>query len=170
MLHLVAFTFLQSLQAGKFHAKPYFSCEWNIESVAVVHPTDCGENDGSIQIVVNGITDTTNLEYTIDGGVSWQSQNIFLNLPAGAFGVGVRNSDGTCPSFFPGPVELFGPDSPRFIEVEAIDPTDCSINDGTIIITAEGGTGPYFYSIDAGATWTNNNQFFSLCLEFIIRW
>ncbi len=162
MAILAIWTFLSPLQASNFRTEIPQPCDWTIEAVEVVHPSDCGTNDGALLIMVNGISGITDIEFTIDGGVSWQSENIFLNLPAGAFGIGVRNSDGTCPSFFSSPVELWGPDSPRFIEVESVNPSDCGESDGSIFITAEGGTGPYFYSIDAGQTWGISNLFTGL--------
>ncbi len=130
-------------------------CETNIDSIETVDPTNCGTNDGIIEIIASGGIGT--YEYTIDGGVSWQTENIFLNIPAGAYSLGVRNDDGTCPFFYPTPIELLGPDSPRFIEVASTDPTNCGVNDGTITITAEGGTGPYFYSVDDGVSWGTSN-------------
>lgn len=141
-------------------AKNFTFCEPSIDAVNITDPSDCGVNDGSLEIVSSGGTGT--FEYTINGGVNWQEQNIFLDIPAGAYGVGVRNADGSCPFFYPFQVELMGPDSPRFIEVAATDPTDCGVDDGVVVITAEGGTGPYFYSVDGGISWGASNIFTDL--------
>ncbi|KAA3641371.1 MAG: hypothetical protein DWQ02_00675 [Bacteroidetes bacterium] len=136
-------------------------CDLTIATVNVQHPSDCGVNDGVVEILAIGLN-SFNLEYTVDGGVSWFLGNYFSNLPAGAYGVGVRYIDGSCSFFHPVPVELLGPDSPRFIEVEAVDPTDCGLENGFISIYAEGGTGPYSYSIDGGQSWSIFNVFQNL--------
>lgn len=147
--------FQQALQARNL------LCDLAIAAVNVQHPSDCGTNDGAVEIISTGMN-SFNLEYTVDGGVSWVSGNYFSNLPAGAYGVGVRYVDSSCPFFHPVPIELIGPDSPRFIEVETADPTDCGLENGFISIYAEGGTGPYSYSIDGGLNWNASNQFQNL--------
>ncbi len=152
--------FLNLFQLVTLHAENIF-CDLAIASVNVQHPSDCGTNDGAVEIMVTGMN-SFNLEFTVDGGVSWFPGNTISNLPAGAYGVGVRYSDETCPFFYPTPIELLGPDSPRFIEVEVIDPTDCGLENGFISIYAEGGTGPYSYSIDGGLSWSTSNAFQNL--------
>lgn len=153
---------IQLFKLKSFAAITSGFCDFSIETVEIVHPTDCGSNDGWIEILVAGNINGIILEYTLDGGVSWQENNVFLNLPAGAYGVGVRSIEGICPVFYPEPVELLGPDSPRFIEVATTDPTNCGLNDGSLTVYAEGGTGPYHYSIDNGITWQMSNMFNNL--------
>ena len=143
-----------------------FFCEPEIQQVITADPTDCSVNDGQIEIIAIGTNG--NLEYSIDGGLFWQSNPAFTNLPAGAYLIVVRNADGTCPVQYGSPITLAGPDSPRFIEVSSTGPTNCDNNDGTITIFAEGGTGPYQYSIDNGMTWVLDNPITNLAPDTYI--
>ncbi|MEY3367517.1 MAG: hypothetical protein RI973_672, partial [Bacteroidota bacterium] len=64
-----------------------------ISAVTVVQPT-CAEPSGSISIAATG---TGALEYSVDGGASYQTSPLFENLPPGTYDVRVRLlSDQTC--------------------------------------------------------------------------
>lgn len=60
----------------------------------VVHP-DCGETTGNI--TVSSPTGGT-LEYSIDGGTTWQPSPIFTGLTPGNYDVLVRDTSSTCSS------------------------------------------------------------------------
>ena len=127
-------------------------------SVVPTDPTNCGVNDGTITINATGVS----LEYSIDGGTNWQVSNSFTGLNSGTYNVSVRNTDETCELLHPSnPVILNAPNSPSITNVSSTDPTDCSVTDGTITITATGGLGTYQYSIDSGTTWTNTTGSFN---------
>ena len=55
----------------------------------------CGIADGTITIdaTVNG---TGVLSYSKDGGLNWQSSNVFTNLAEGSYEVYIRNGNGSC--------------------------------------------------------------------------
>ncbi|MEZ4985229.1 MAG: hypothetical protein R2795_09370 [Saprospiraceae bacterium] len=57
-----------------------------INNIVSVNPSDCGVNNGSITINAT----STDLEYSIDNGITWQSSNTFDNLPAGNYNIRVR--------------------------------------------------------------------------------
>lgn len=63
--------------------------ETNVQVVNAVSPSCFGLADGSIVI------DNQNaVEYSIDGGLNWQADSFFLNLPAGAYNVCSRSALG----------------------------------------------------------------------------
>ncbi len=78
-------------------------CSINITSVASISieqiqttASTCGENNGSIIIEATpkdaGINST--LSYSIDGGASFETSNIFANVAAGAYSILVQDEDG----------------------------------------------------------------------------
>ena len=129
-----------------------------ISSVAPTDPSNCGVNNGSIAIVATGAS----TEYSIDGGLNWQASGTFGSLAAGSYNIAVRNSDETCFDLYTSnPIILNAPNAPSITNISFTDPTDCSVTDGTITITATGGLGNYEYSIDSGSTWTNTTGSFT---------
>jgi hypothetical protein len=85
-----------------------------------------------------------NLQYKITGR-SYQDGNEFEGLIAGDYEVWVRNSLGNCETKFAQKLFI---ENPRPIDVTKIDPTNVSchnLQDGSVRITAEGGTGNLSY-------------------------
>jgi hypothetical protein len=62
---------------------------------AVATTTSCGSSDGTITATAVG--GTVPFEYSIDGGVTYQTSNIFTGLAAGTYSVVVNDARG-CPS------------------------------------------------------------------------
>ena len=60
--------------------------------VATTAPTACGANDATITIE----SDNTDIEYSIDGGMNWSSDNMFTGLTGGTYDPMIRFEDGTC--------------------------------------------------------------------------
>lgn len=130
----------------------------SITSVNATPVSNCGTNTGSIAITATG---GSTLQYSIDNGINWSSSNIFNNLPAGDYVVKVRNIDGTCVTLYPASVMVGEPTKPTISTVVPVSPTACGVNNGTITITATGGTGSYEYSIN-NISWQSSNQFTGL--------
>jgi large repetitive protein len=127
----------------------------NPTSVIVSNATDCGVNNGSITIIAAG--GTPPFQYSINGGVTFQSSNIFTNLAGSTYSIVVRNGNGTCPSIVT-PITVTQPEAPSIITAIASNPTGCGYNNGTITIIAYGGIEPLEYSID-GITWQTSSTF-----------
>ncbi|NJN77766.1 MAG: hypothetical protein HC803_05075, partial [Saprospiraceae bacterium] len=129
-----------------------------ITSVLSTDPSDCSINDGTITVNATGAS----LEYSINGGLTWQNSNVFTGLPSGNYFITVRNTSGTCAiTYINNPVQLTAPAAPVITSANFTNPTNCGINDGTITVTAQGGVGTLQYSIDNGATWTQNGGTFT---------
>ena len=112
-------------------------------------PAGCGAATGTITITATG----TGLQYSIDGGITYQSSNTFIDLVAGAYTVTVADGGG-CTVQEPASV---GTTSGPSITNVATTPTDCGAATGTITVTATG-TGLQ-YSLDGGVTYQPSNVF-----------
>ncbi len=92
-------------------------------------------DNGSITINATG----QNLEYSIDGGTTYQSSNIFNNLPEGTYSIRVRNSVTGCYEDYA--ITTLIPPPPECFPGEIFDPTiDCPSSDPDVI----GSTSPAF--------------------------
>lgn len=126
-----------------------------LDEVIRTGPTDCGGTDGTIEIIASG----DDLEYSIDGGATWQSGNIFVDLTAGAYQIAIRPAMSTgCQTTTT--IQLNDPQPASVTTVLSENPGDCGVNDGSITVNAMGG--PLEFSIDAGATWQQENSFADL--------
>ncbi len=128
-----------------------------LNGYSVIEPTGCGTNDGIITILASG---TNILEYSITGGIAWQSDNSFPGLSPGTYQVQIRNIDGTCLTVGEN-IILTEPPSPTINNVFLTHPSGCGIDNGTITISATG-TLSLEYSINNGITWSTNPTFTGL--------
>ena len=117
----------------------------------------CGKSNGSITATGSG--GTGSLSYNINGGF-YQSSGVFTGLAAGTYNVTVRDATG-CTSGTT--VTINDPGAPTASAVST--PATCNINNGTITVTASGGTAPLKYSID-GTVFQTSNQFTNLAPGF----
>ncbi|MEA1897286.1 MAG: SprB repeat-containing protein, partial [Bacteroidota bacterium] len=117
-----------------------------------------GVNDGTITITASG--GNPPYEYSIDGGSNFFANGgNFSGLAGGIYPVVVRDSKNCSTSGS----SLTIVDPPGITIASQI-PVDISCNgltDGTITITASGGTPPYQYSIDGGANFLANGGIFT---------
>ena len=111
-----------------------------------------GASNGTLTINASG--GMPPYKYSIDGGVTFQVSAVFNGLSAGNYNIIVKDSLG-CVYIF-----TFSLSEPPFLTVSA--PTiasTCNGNDGTITVTAAGGTAPYQYSINNGLNYQSANIF-----------
>jgi len=120
-----------------------------IKVTATPGPTTCERSNGTITITAtNG---TPPYSYSLDG-VNFQAGNVFPNLPAGTYtNITVKDASGTVATAAATITDIAGPRTSI-----TITPSSCDAPDGSILIDAIGGTGPFMYSID-GINFGNNN-------------
>lgn len=127
----------------------------SIDAVNTFQLTDCQDNNASI--VVEATADA-NLEFTIDEGVTWQSENFFSALAGGSYWVGIRYANDDCETYYDqNPVVIAIGESPSIDDVVVTQPTGCGLANGTIEITATSND-PLEYSID-GEDWQTSHIF-----------
>ena len=112
------------------------------------------------------ITATSNsggaLQYSIDGGTTWDGSGVFAGLDAAnnPYEIRIRNADGTC-VVTSTDISLTNKVQPAYTAAPAFtNPTNCNTNDGTITITATGTA--IEYSIDGGLNYQASNSFTGL--------
>ncbi|MCW5517433.1 Ig-like domain-containing protein [Muriicola sp. Z0-33] len=130
-------------------------CDVNLVSVTPTDPTDCGIEDGTITISATG----TSLLYSIDNGTTFQASNSFTGLAGGTYDI-VVEANGSVNCQATDQVTLVAPVLPTIDNITATDPSDCGVNDGTIMITATGTD--LLYSIDGGTIFVANSIFTDL--------
>ncbi|MFQ5446348.1 MAG: PKD domain-containing protein [Saprospiraceae bacterium] len=126
-------------------------------NASTVQPSGCGTNDGAALLSASG--GIAPLQYSIDGGVTWQVSSNFANLPPGTYQPMVANAGSTCPQA--GPSFTLTEPTPATIDaVTDTDPTSCFVDNGTIIVSATSNSGSSMqYSIDGGTNWTIDSVF-----------
>jgi len=130
----------------------------NGPSIAGTTPVNpgCGATDGSIQVNASGGTGT--LTYSSDNGTTFQAGSSFTALAAGSYTIVVEDAGG-CQATTT--VTLVSGTAP-VITNAAVTSATCGNSDGSIVITATGGSGTLQYSTDNGVTFQSSNTFSGL--------
>ncbi|NNE28775.1 MAG: gliding motility-associated C-terminal domain-containing protein, partial [Saprospiraceae bacterium] len=89
---------------------------------------------------------------------------VFTGLDSGAYVVFVANAldTGCIQSWGSNPVELILEFAPSISSVDAINTTGCSLDNGSIEILFNAGSGLTEFSVDSGLTWSSSNIFENL--------
>ena len=123
----------------------------------VATPVRCwGEDNGQIVLPSDG--GTPPYRYSLDGGVTWQSDNLFTNLAPGTYATLTEDSRGCTFTAEATVVE------PTLLEVSLAAKTDILCHGeatGAITVQATGGTEPYRYSLN-GVDWQETPDFTNL--------
>ncbi len=125
-------------------------------AVLVTGMTCSNSNNARIAIEVTG--GVPPYVYSIDGGVTFSSSNVFQNLQEGFYISEVRDSNG-CSILQDFTINQI---DPLASTISVTDEICYGNNDGSAIIEAEGGVAPYEYSIDGGVTFLSTNIFQNL--------
>lgn len=121
---------------------------------AVVDDATCGLNNGTITLSAQG--GTPDYEYSSDD-ITYQTSNALTGLGAGTYTVWVRDVNLCKQSLTVTILNLQG----ATVTATATT-TSCGSSDGTITVTAVGGTVPFEYSINGGATYQTSTIFTGL--------
>ncbi|MCB4797964.1 T9SS type B sorting domain-containing protein [Neotamlana laminarinivorans] len=117
-----------------------------------------GGSDGTITVTASGTEGP--YEYSIDGGTTFLTSNVFTGLLPNTYSVVVRDSK-SCVSA-PVSVTLIEPTivvaSPTLTQGLTCDASNAS-QAATITVTASGGSSPYTYSFDGGTLFSSNNTY-----------
>ncbi|MEM6318518.1 MAG: gliding motility-associated C-terminal domain-containing protein [Bacteroidota bacterium] len=132
--------------------------ELMITSIDTSNPDGCGGSNGTITIQATG---SDSLEYSINNGVSWQSNSVFDNLDAGTYNISVRTLNQVCRVDNPTSIVLTTGPTLTITGVTAINPSGCGNDNGQISIAVNGGNA-IEYSINNGNDWQTNPQFDNL--------
>ncbi len=117
--------------------------------ISIVKTVDCTSN-GTISVTASG--GQSPYEYSINGGATYQTSNIFSNLIAGTYNVWVKDAKGTINS--EKSAELTAVSS--IVATATITKPISCIENASIAVTATGGISPYIYSLNGSAYQTNN--------------
>jgi trimeric autotransporter adhesin len=112
----------------------------------------CGNNNGSITVTATG--GTAPLTYSLNGGTAQTSPN-FTGLAAGSYTMQVTDANG-CTSTLTNHTVTGG--TAMSATATSVNET-CMSDNGSITVTATGGTTPYQYSINGGATFQSGSNF-----------
>ena len=104
-----------------------------IDSIQTIAVTDCDQDNGTIEIFATG----NMLEYSIDGGLTWQTSSLFQNLADDTYHIFIRPMD-YADCLVDEVVTIDAPVIPVLIDVVVIPLSDCESDDGTIEIVAQG--------------------------------
>jgi len=124
---------------------------------SVITTATCGNNNGLI--LINAVGGTGNLQYSNNGGTSYQNNASFNNLSQGAYSIVVTDVNGCSFSLNSNVPNAAGPIVSTVFETDI---TCNGFNDGTLTVIANGGTAPVQYSIDNGTTYSIGFIFGSL--------
>ena len=118
----------------------------------------CDQENGSIEITATSGA-ASDLLFSIDNGINWQTDNVFTNLPAGNYFVKVGDQ-GDCETVFENnPVVIENIPGPEISNVTTT-PENDYLADGSIFLEAIVGSGDAFYSIDNGSSFQTNDGLF----------
>ncbi len=111
-----------------------------------------GNTNGSITINASG--GVAPYQYSKDAGVTYQASPTFNGLTAGTYTIRVKDAMGCINDF------TYTLTAPVVVTASSVSTAaTCPNNDGTITITAGGGTPAYAYSINGGVTYIPGNSF-----------
>lgn len=154
--------------------KDTYGCTVQVGTISIIEPnpisivtvvpqniTGCfGALDGEITITATGGTGT--LSYSINDGADWQAgSGVFTGLAAGNYIIKVKDVNNCESAWASNPIVITQPAEIVIGDVEEENISCFGLTDGTITVTASGGTGTLEYSIN-GTDYQASNVFENL--------
>ena len=148
-------TFYCTAAVGTCLARDSAFIQYKVASLLSATNVNC-RNGSTGQIRVGGgLGWVYPLQFAINGG-SYQADSSFNNLPVGGYTITIRDATGCVDSIQYTLIQDF----PDLVQTNVTTPAGCSGNpDGTITLSASGGSPAYSYSINGGTNFVNNNVF-----------
>lgn len=143
-----------------FTLRPQYEPE--IISVEKRDINSCSPSETNGRITIEADSGGGGLLYSIDGGATYQSSNVFSALDAGTYSIVVANEDESCPVAYCCNQIVRRPTPPNIDEVLISPPSSCLIADGSIEIVTYERAANFQYSIDGGANFQWSNRFADL--------
>ncbi|NSW93747.1 MAG: PKD domain-containing protein, partial [Bacteroidales bacterium] len=135
-------------------------------TVTSANITCYGANNGTITIS-SPAGGYGRYEYSVDGGVTWQSSGLFTGLVPGSYNVMIRDADYIQCRQVLVPSLLIEEPEALSASLSSTNITCFNSADGTITISSpSGGSGSYEYTIDGGTSWHPDGNFTSLTPGF----
>ncbi|MDX2040709.1 MAG: FG-GAP-like repeat-containing protein [Acidobacteriota bacterium] len=134
------------------------SCSAINFTTSTVNPTYTGATNG--QITVNASGGYGAMRYSINGGTTFQTSNVFSGLAAGNYIVTVKDS-ANCSAQLPKLVTLVQPTALAFT-TSTTNPTCNGASNGAIIFNATGGVGARQFSVNGGQSFQPSHLFSGL--------
>ncbi len=106
-----------------------------INNVLAYNPTTCLSLDG--EITIEASSGNPPFEYSIDGGTTWQAGDTFKLLDAGNYFPRVKNVSDTC-VIADFDIVLTKPNLLTIDSLNLQSPSNCNVNDGSIMVFASG--------------------------------
>lgn len=130
-----------------------------IASVTAVNPSCFGSANGSITVTATGGNGA--LQYSNNGGATWQNSNVFTNLAAGFYNIWVKDAN-NCTVIYSGNSVILSQPQPVSIFINKVDASCNGSSTGRIDIFAGGGSGNLTFSVNGGTTFQPNSIFSNL--------
>ncbi len=131
--------------------------------------SNCYDASSQIEVKLTAGANGYTMGYSINGGVTFQSNPVFSNLQPGTYDVVVRYGIGTPIKYCTDPVQkitITGPTSAISASAGVAALAGCTLPDGSganqggklRINNVQGGTPAYQFSFDGGVTWQASNE------------
>ncbi|HEC42725.1 MAG TPA: T9SS type B sorting domain-containing protein, partial [Bacteroides sp.] len=144
------FTVIDSLNCEVYPGATINSPDTIATDSVFVFPVNCfGDTDGEIQVYGSG--GTTPYEYIMNPGTDTSATGIYTGLSPGSYTVTVNDAVG-CKPYITDTLTVIEPPQLVFDSTTSTNISCGGADDGVIEIFASGGTSPYTYSVDTGAS------------------